>query len=208
MPLGFDSFVPSRRRLLRILASAPHAHPPMPSRSLYSGQRSCIPLLSSVPSPLQLEETSLQPALQDFLSEAYYDLGVPRPDDTSLHKLSLAIMCMERQVALALDRPWFIPEPASIPTAPIVCKRASDLKLSQTLPQGDERATGADSPVEICWSLLPIQCLRWRRPHTQSGCLKPAPRPRQPVSSYMPLAPLDIRGLCGLSRGLRLGRGR
>lgn len=219
---------------------------PIPSRGLYIGQRSCISLLSSVPSPLHPEETSPQPAFPDILSELYddlppsanlhkflvdnyranihalypvvddvepfldpnngnyrpcqsptqqfrlnmvystsclcvpghrqsqsllplaktfhrkamhhveaatsdvsisvlrnlaamalnslfapdhgnlnqligltsrmcVDLGVSRSDDKSLHKLFLAIICMERQVALALDRPWFIPEPVSAP---------------------------------------------------------------------------------------------
>lgn len=92
------------------------------------------------------------------------DLGVPRSDDASLHKLYLAIICMERQVALALDRPWFIPEPVSIPTASNACKRVSNLKSNQILLQGDERAIRADSPVETFWSLLSIQCFLQREP--------------------------------------------
>ena len=42
------------------------------------------------------------------------DLSVPRSEDKSLRKLFLAILCMERQVAIALDWPLFMAKPVSV----------------------------------------------------------------------------------------------
>lgn len=36
------------------------------------------------------------------------DLGLEKETDTSMRRLYLAVLCMERQVALTFDRPWFL----------------------------------------------------------------------------------------------------
>lgn len=49
------------------------------------------------------------------------DLNVPRSEDKSLRKLFLAILCIERQVSVTLDRPLFMPWPVSVLLSPPAC---------------------------------------------------------------------------------------
>lgn len=42
------------------------------------------------------------------------DLGIQKTEDVALRKLYLSVICMERQVALTLDRPWLLPTIVSL----------------------------------------------------------------------------------------------